>query len=215
MIFEDWGFINYQEALTRQLALVEKVNSGEQSNTVVFCSHPPIVTLGRGATKSDLQGWQGDIAEVQRGGRATYHGPGQLVIYLILDLKVAKAIPSQDIGAYLRFLEGTVINAFSHLDIEAYQKDEEIFDESGKKLLMTGVWVNGYKVASMGIALKNWVSYHGIAINIYKDELAFSGINPCGFAMSPMRSLEDLFSTQISRNDLINGVRDSLLEVDF
>jgi lipoyl(octanoyl) transferase len=202
--FEHWGEIEYKTSLKQQLDLLQKVDSGEVENTVVFCSHPSVVTLGRASKDSDIINWQGQIESVQRGGRATYHGPGQLVIYPIIDLKNVDFIQQQDIGAYLRFLEEAVISAFQKMGIEAYQKQEELLDESGKKLLMTGVWVKNYKVASIGIAIKNWVSYHGIAINFLKDPLAFQGISPCGFQKSPMKSLEEIYDACLDQLEFID-----------
>ncbi|MEO0337323.1 MAG: octanoyltransferase, partial [Pseudomonadota bacterium] len=84
--FQEWGLIDYEEAAERQLLLLEKVAAGELPDQVVFCWHPPVVTLGRSSLPSDLQGWKGQVVETSRGGRATYHGPEQLVIYPIIDL---------------------------------------------------------------------------------------------------------------------------------
>ncbi len=203
MRFEDWGLIDYKAAQEKQLQLVEKVKKSEIDETVIFCSHPPVVTLGRASKPSDILSWTGGVVNVQRGGRATYHGPGQLIIYPILNLKNATKFKDQDVGAYLRFLERVIINTLQKVGIESYQKEEEIFDEDGKKLLMTGVWVKDYKVASIGIALKNWVSFHGMAMNVHKDPLAFQGISPCGFKASPMKSLEEIFHKTPDRSELV------------
>ena len=84
--FLDWNLIDYQESTERQHQLVEHIALGEQE-TIVFCRHPSVVTLGRGSKSEDMQGWTGAITETSRGGRATYHGPGQIVVYPIVDLR--------------------------------------------------------------------------------------------------------------------------------
>lgn len=189
--FTDWGLINYSEALERQMVLVEKVASGEMPDTVVFCSHPPVVTLGRSAKPQDLIGWQGDIIEVSRGGRATYHGPNQLVIYPILNLtRERKSLKARDIGAYLRSLENILIDVLADADIPAVAETIDGVDEHGDKISATGVWVGKKKIASIGVAVKKWVTYHGAALNIKDDPLAFQGLRPCGFDASIMTSVQ-------------------------
>jgi lipoate-protein ligase B len=187
--FEDLGEIRYQEALKRQEELVDQVASGAQPETVIFCSHPPVVTLGRATQPGDVFHWQGEVVQVSRGGRATYHGPNQLVIYPILDLRTERAgLPARDVHAYLRFLESLVVQALAKLDIQAEVRTHK--NDDGTSL--TGVWVHDKKVASIGIAVRQWITYHGIAINLVPDKNAFSGINPCGFSQSTMTSLKEV-----------------------
>src|SRR4051794_793974 len=101
MKIEDWGHIEYESAVSKQLALLEAVNEGEEE-TLVFCSHPAVVTLGRGSVPSDTENWKGSIYESSRGGRATYHGPNQLVVYPVLDLKREhRNYKERDVHAYL------------------------------------------------------------------------------------------------------------------
>lgn len=195
--FMDWGLIDYSEALERQLVLVEKVACGEMPDTVVFCSHPPIVTLGRSAKSQDLVGWQGDLIEVSRGGRATYHGPNQLVIYPILNLsRERKSLKPRDIGAYLRSLESILIDILNDADIQAAAKTIDGVDEQGDKISATGVWVGQKKIASIGIAVKKWVTYHGLALNVKRDPQAFQGLRPCGFSSSIMTSIEEVIESE-------------------
>jgi len=195
LYFTDWGLIDYSEALERQMTLVEKVASGEMPDTVVFCSHPPVVTLGRSSKPQDLTGWQGDLIEVSRGGRATYHGPNQLVIYPILNLsRERKSLKVRDIGAYLRSLESILIDVLGDVEILANAKTIDGVDESGDKISATGVWVGDKKIASIGIAVKKWVTYHGLALNVRKDPLAFQGLRPCGFNANIMTSIEEVLS---------------------
>lgn len=195
--FTDWGLIDYREALERQTVLVEKVAAGELPDTIVFCSHPPVVTLGRSAKPQDLIGWQGDIIEVSRGGRATYHGPNQLVIYPILNLaRERKSLKMRDIGAYLRSLENILIDVLADADIQAVAKTIDSVDEQGDKISATGVWVGKKKIASIGVAVKKWVTYHGAALNIKRDPTAFQGLRPCGFDASIMTSVEESLRLQ-------------------
>ncbi len=186
--FEDLGLISYSKALEHQLRCVGELVRGEISERIIFCTHHPVVTLGRSSDPSDVFGWQGEVVEVSRGGRATYHGPSQLVIYPIVDLSRARAaFKSKDIHGYLRALEKVVIDALKEIGIHGEAQLAEKAD-----LSLTGVWVENKKVASIGVAIRRWVAYHGIAINCFKDEQAFQGIKPCGFSQDKMSSLEDL-----------------------
>ncbi len=185
MRFEDWGEISYSQALARQYDLLEQVLDEPSQERVIFCSHPPVVTLGRASSDKDLLGWQGETYEVSRGGKATYHGPGQQVIYPILDLKNRK----KDLHWFLRELENATIECLKTYGLKAL----------GNRPDATGVWIGDRKLASIGIAVKSWVTYHGIAINLYQDPLAFQGISPCGFQSSTMISLEEIRTEKIDR----------------
>lgn len=198
----DWGLIPYSMAAEKQLRLVDEV-AGGASQKIVFCTHPPTVTLGRAFDPEDLQGWHGPLIESSRGGRATYHGPNQLVIYPILDLRAEQPFPSKDLHAYLRFLENWtacslrkmgLTGAIPSANLGLAKKEflAAVMEDSAgiKEPSKTGVWVNGHKIASIGIAVRRWVSYHGIAINVDDDPEAFVGIRPCGFEASVMTNLE-------------------------
>ena len=176
--YEDWGLISYTEALRRQEDLVTRVFEKRSPETIVFCSHPPVVTLGRGTKPGDVSSWDGEIVEVSRGGRATYHGPNQLVIYPIINLSRF----NRDLHLYLRKFEEVLSTVLQNLGVEASGR--------GPEGDATGVWVGDRKIASIGIAVRKWISYHGAALNLYKDEKAFRGINPCGFSTNTMISLD-------------------------
>jgi lipoate-protein ligase B len=182
----DWGLIDYESSVMRQTALVDEVAAGAEE-CIVFCTHPPVVTMGRGTTPEDLAGWSGALVESSRGGRATYHGPNQLVIYPILDLKRAhREFKDHDVHAYLRALERATLQAIHMAGLpEAELRTSKVGETS-----LTGVWIGEHKIASIGIAVRKWVTYHGVAINITHDPLAFSGIRPCGFSPRVMTSLE-------------------------
>ena len=183
----DLGFIDYSQALQEQLRLVDEVIAHPQKKFLVLCSHPPVVTLGRASKPEDLQGWQGSTLEVSRGGKATYHGPSQLVIYPIFQLE------NRDLHAYLQWLEQRVVDFLKLFNVESAGGFS--IDRDDKDGIRTGVWIKERKIASIGIAVKKWVCYHGIAINILKDPTAFQGISPCGFTANTMVSLEEILGT--------------------
>lgn len=189
----DWGQIDYSESNLKQQELIQKIYDDKRAGEIIFCTHAPVVTTGRATKETDLWGWKGDVIKSPRGGRATYHGPSQLVIYPLVNLSYDKftLFKKKDVTSYIRLLEKVVINTLAKFNIEAYQRCEKI-EVGGESLEATGVWVGDKKIASIGIAVRRWVAYHGIAINIFKDEKAFSGINPCGFAPSTMVSMGEL-----------------------
>ncbi|MCB0383970.1 MAG: lipoyl(octanoyl) transferase LipB [Bdellovibrionales bacterium] len=199
---QDWGLISYGEALTKQLELVDAVKSGLESDTLVLCSHPPVVTLGRSSQPVDLDGWSGEVHEVSRGGRATYHGPSQQVIYPIvsLDRDSREFLHRRDVHGYLRCLESSLIRTLQSYALKASVKSSADVDDDSLK--MTGVWVEDRKVASIGVAVRGWVTYHGAALNVDHDPDAFKGISPCGFTHSTMVSLEELLGHKIERTEL-------------
>lgn len=195
--FSQWGLIDYREALERQEALVELIAREQSLGEIVFCSHPPLVTLGRKTQEGDVFGWEGPVHEISRGGRATYHGPSQLVIYPILNLNFVKS--PRDVHAYLRGFESAIIRALSSYGVKAHQDPSMIGDEPLEK---TGVWIGTRKVASLGIAVRKWVSFHGAALNVEQDPTAFRGLKPCGYSAEIMVSLEELLGRKVDRSEL-------------
>lgn len=182
------GLIDYERAVARQQTLVDDVSNGELE-VLVFCQHPAVVTLGRGSQEGDVCGWSGSVVEASRGGRATYHGPSQLIVYPILDLKrTREGFKARDIHGYLRALENVICGSLRSIGIQ----DAEPRTVESEELSYTGVWVGKRKIASIGIAVRKWVTYHGCAINVDKDVDAFTGINPCGFQKSVMTSVEEI-----------------------
>jgi lipoate-protein ligase B len=200
----DWGLIDYQQALDQQLELVEKVSFDHSRGFLVFCSHPAVVTLGRKAQAEDVFAWQGPTIEVSRGGKATYHGPNQLVIYPIVNLNFATAVRREkDLAQFLSLLADSIAEVLQSYGLDALGKT------GGEE---TGVWLGSRKLASIGIAVKNWVSYHGAALNIDQDAQAFLGMRPCGFDRSVMLSLEEALEKKISRIELQNKLSSCLLQ---
>jgi lipoyl(octanoyl) transferase len=176
------GTAPYREVWARQLALVEQRQRGEIPDTLLLVEHPHVFTLGRRreAAQNVLAPGDVEVIEVERGGDATYHGPGQLVAYPILQLAEAE----RDLGRYLRTLEEAVIATCARLGLPADR-------EPGK----TGVWCGPperrKKLCSMGVASRQWVTFHGLALNVTTDLAYFARINPCGFEASVMTSMAE------------------------
>lgn len=178
----DLGLMSFKEGLDFQKKIFNQVKLGTLSHAFILCQHKPVITLGRQASRNnifipeaELENKGIELCEVDRGGDVTYHGPGQLMLYPIINLTLTK----RDIHLFLRNLEETAIELFA--DLGLYTKRI-----SG----LTGVWLGDKKIASIGIAVRNWITYHGIALNIKNDDLDnFSLIRPCGMDII-MTSLE-------------------------
>ena len=171
------GTVPYGDALEWQRRLAEDRIAGRLPHDVLLLlEHPPVVTLGRNSHAAHLlQPADIEVFEVERGGDVTFHGPGQLVGYPILDLSAYK----KDLHWYLRTLEQALIEALSYLDIPA-ERDPGY----------TGVWTRGKKIASIGIHVKQWVTWHGFALNVATDLAAFDRIVPCGIPGVVMTSIQ-------------------------
>lgn len=194
------GLMPYEDCWQLQLDLIEERAADRAPDTLLFVQHPKVITLGRkspgvrdgAALPAEIAGIPVHI--VERGGEATYHGPGQLVVYPVLSLNI-KFGPK----ALLRLMEEAMIAVLASYGIEAFWEDGA-----------TGVWLQDSrgqkrKIASLGIAVRKGVSYHGLALNVSNDLRPFSLISPCGYNPSVMTSLEDTLSER-------NGER---LAVDF
>ena len=172
------GRIEFSEALAFQNQLVEDRKNGAIGDTVLFLEHEPVYTIGRTRDRSSLIGGVENlphpVVEINRGGQATYHGPGQLVGYLILDLQNHGA----DLHVFLRSIEEFLICFLASLDMAPERKEG-----------LTGVWIGGKKIASIGIGVKRWISMHGFALNISSDLSGFASIVPCGIDNIEMTSL--------------------------
>jgi lipoate-protein ligase B len=161
------GRVPYATALAWQRALAQARIEGRLTHDVlVLLEHPPVVTLGRSARAGHLLHAEDiEVFEVERGGDVTYHGPGQLVGYPILDLTGYR----RDLHWYLRTLEQALIDGLAELAVPAERR-------AG----YTGVWTRGRKIASIGVHVKQWVTWHGFALNVTTDPAQFAGIVPCG-----------------------------------
>lgn len=185
MIDVRWlGRIKFEDALALQDSLVaERSEAVGQSATpisdvLLLLEHEPVYTIGRTPDQSSLRDaarLPHPVIQINRGGQATYHGPGQLVGYPILDLRLR----DQDLHRYMRDLEGVIIEVLTQFGIEA-----------GRREGLTGVWVGNRKIASIGVGVRHWISMHGFALNVCGDLTPFSQITPCGIAGVEMTSIE-------------------------
>src|SRR5216683_2455430 len=185
------GTVPYDEALAWQRQLADDRIAGRLPNDVLLLlEHPPVVTLGRNSHAAHLLEPIGiEVFEVERGGDVTFHGPGQLVGYPILDLRAYK----QDLHWYLRTLEQALIDALGILAIPAERNPG-----------LTGVWTRGRKIASIGIHVKQWVTWHGFALNVTTDLTEFERIVPCGIAGVDMTSVERELGAGSGAQSLMN-----------
>ncbi len=183
------GLIEYQKAWEMQRELVAARRDGRTSDKLLLLEHPPVYTVGRRgrldnllAPPEELERRGARLYFIERGGDVTFHGPGQLVGYPILDLKNLRC----DVTLYLRRLEEVLIRTLDDFSIDA-----------GRIPGRTGVWVEGEKIASIGIALRRWVTMHGFALNVNTDLSYFDLIVPCGLSGVKMTSMGKLLARPI------------------
>jgi lipoyl(octanoyl) transferase len=182
----EWlGRIDYQTGLgIQEERLNECLNHGEES--VILLEHEPVYTIGRLLDKSSLRVVDQlpyPVFETNRGGQATYHGPGQLVGYPILDLRAR----GRDLHCYLRKLEDLLIDLLKEFEIKGSKVE-------GK----TGVWVQERKIASIGVGVRKWVTMHGFALNVASDLSGFQSITPCGLSGVRMTSISIESGNEVS-----------------
>jgi len=178
----DWGRTAYEDAWKKQDDLVALRNSGGVGDTLVFTEHNPVYTLGVRKDSQEHMIWDATelqrrgitVTQTNRGGDITYHGPGQIVGYPIVNL-----IPRKDLHAYLRLIEQVLINAAGTFGLAADRR-------AGK----TGIWLGTRKIAAIGVAVKKWTAYHGFALNVNTDLTPFSGIVPCGITDGTVTSMQ-------------------------
>lgn len=186
----DLGPRPYEEVLELQRRLCRQRMAGEETDDLLLLvEHEPVVTLGRGTRPSSVRYTPEDfsargvtLVEVERGGDATFHGPGQLVGYPVLDLREHR----EDLHWYLRQLEAVLITALAQLGVPAERNPG-----------LTGVWTRGRKIASIGIHVKQWVTFHGFALNVTTDLRGFDLIVPCGIDGVVMTSV----AAELGRTD--------------
>ena len=177
----DWGRTGYADGWARQEKLVAQRNAGETGDTLVFTEHNPVYTFGLRLGADQHMLWDEaelarrgiEVFKTNRGGDITYHGPGQVVGYPVVNLA-----PRKDLHAYLRLLEQVLINSVGTLGLAAARRD-------GK----TGIWLGTRKIAAIGVAVKKWTTSHGFALNVNTDLTPFSGIVPCGITDGTVTSM--------------------------
>jgi lipoate-protein ligase B len=197
----DLGTREYADVWSMQLSLVKQRQLGEIPDTLLFVEHPHVITAGRSAKRDNLLDL-GDtpLFEIERGGDVTYHGPGQLVGYPIFLLRE----PERDLHLYLRNLEEAIIRTLSGFGLTGTRKEG-----------WTGVWNAGAerKLASIGVAVKRWVTLHGFALNVATDLGRFAAINPCGLDAAVMGSMAGELGRPVDMAAVKRGMRDAFAEV--
>jgi lipoyl(octanoyl) transferase len=201
----DLGRMRYAEAFALQQQLVEQRQRGQGVDTLLFVEHPHVVTMGRNGKEQHLLASQEVLErsgiqyfESDRGGDVTYHGPGQLVGYPILDLREWK----RDVHAFFHGIETCLIDALAVFDIAAQRIPERGYE---------GVWVKGEKIAAIGIHISRWITSHGFALNVETDLSYFKYIVPCGLT-KPVCSLRSL-GCNADRDEVMGAVATSLANV--
>jgi len=173
------GRVNFADALKLQEKIVaQKRSDPHAADTVLLLEHDPVYTIGRTPDQSSLRGGSHlahPFFRINRGGQATYHGPGQLIGYPIIDLRHR----GQDLHKYLRWIESLLIEFLAEFGIEAHSREG-----------LTGVWVQQRKIASIGVGVRHWITMHGFALNVCGDLSPFGQITPCGISNVIMTSIE-------------------------
>jgi lipoyl(octanoyl) transferase len=173
------GRINFADALALQEDFVaQKREQRDAPDEILLLEHEPVYTIGRTPDKSSLLGGAHlphPLFAINRGGQATYHGPGQLMCYPIVDLRRC----GEDLHRYLRWLEQTLIGFLARYEISATQREG-----------LTGVWVANRKIASIGVGVRHWITMHGFALNVCGDLSPFAQIIPCGISNVAITSIE-------------------------
>lgn len=192
------GRVSYRRAWELQRVLVARRKAGETGDLLLLLEHPPVITLGRNGDRqhllssAELLDEQGiEFVETDRGGDITYHGPGQLVGYPILNLSGIR----KDVVWYVRTLEKALIRAARDFGIRA-----------GRREKLTGVWVDGCKLASIGVRISRWITSHGFALNVSTDLGSFQHIVPCGISACPVTSFRELLGRSVNLSQVEESV---------
>jgi len=197
----DLGTRDYADVWAMQLAMVAERQRDQIPDTLLFVEHPHVITAGRSAKRDNLHDL-GDtpLYEIERGGDVTYHGPGQLVGYPIFLLRE----PERDLHVYLRNLEESIIRAVAGFGLRGTRKPG-----------WTGVWnaAAERKLASIGVAVKRWVTLHGFALNVATDLARFGVINPCGLDAAVMGSMAGELGRAVDMAAVKRGMRDAFADV--
>ncbi|MBL4760528.1 MAG: lipoyl(octanoyl) transferase LipB [Mariprofundaceae bacterium] len=171
----------YPESIHEQESIVADILNGKAPNTLILTEHPPTYTLGTSAQESDvltrkINGESIAVYNTGRGGEVTYHGPGQLICYALLNIQHEK-----DLHLHVQKLEQLIIDTLQDFNIQGIRDSRGI-----------GVWVDGLKIAAVGVRCRKWVTFHGVSLNISPNLKHFSGIVPCGMRDAPVTSMHQL-----------------------
>ncbi len=177
------GEVDYQQVLGWQHGLLKMREQGFARDTIITVEHPPVVTVGRDGHEENYADLATPPIKIERGGDVTYHGPGQLVVYFIFNLTRR----GRDLHKFMDNIQEGIIATLAEYDIAAEKGDEN-----------KGVWTGGKKIASVGVAVKRWMSFHGAAINLNTDLSDFDQIQPCGLDSAVMTSAKKMLSKKVN-----------------
>ncbi len=189
--------LDYATAWQMQRERVARILEGRAVNLFVLLEHPPVYTLGRSGSRTEILDHRIPVVVSDRGGKATYHGPGQSVGYVVRDLRASRYAVREHVGK----LEETILRVLAACGVAAMREEGH-----------PGVWVDGAKIAALGVRIREGVAYHGFAINRSPDLAAFRGIVPCGLADRPVTSLAAL-GRMVDRETLETRIIEALSEI--
>ena len=194
------GLVDYRRAWDLQLHIAEGVRAGNLPNTLLLLEHPPVYTLGRLSKPEHLKLTPGqlaaagiDLVETDRGGQVTYHGPGQLVAYPVVNLRGWTPPGEKDGGPlrYVRSLEQAIIRTLADVQVEAHLVEG-----------LTGVWVNDAKIGAIGVKISGGVAFHGLSINVNTDLSYYHHIIPCGIEDRPVTSIAQVLGRPVDDEEV-------------
>ena len=201
ILIQDLGFKKYKSVLSLQKKLQKQRIAGNTQDTLILVEHEPVYTLGKNANKHHLlqsRDKSVEVHKIERGGDVTFHGPGQLVGYPILDLRNYK----KSVSWYMRTLEELTIRVLKEFDIK------------GSRIKgLTGVWVENKKIAAQGVRISRWVTMHGFSINVCPQLSYYDGIIPCGIFDYDVTSMEECLNKKLSVKKIKNSVSEIFLEL--
>jgi len=196
----DLGMQAYKKSWNFQKSLLKKRSNNEINDTLIFVEHEPVYTLGKNANENHiLQNYPEEIKtfHIERGGDVTYHGPGQLVGYPILDLREYK----KSISWYMRTLEQIIIDTLSEFNIQADRKNG-----------LTGVWYKNEKIAALGVRVSKWITMHGFSLNINPDLNYYKSIIPCGIFEYGVTSMSKILNEEVDKELVKSALKIKFLD---
>ncbi len=185
------GKVDYQKTLDWQHGLLQMRQQGFARDTIITVEHPPVITVGKDGHEENYANLSPAPIKIERGGDVTYHGPGQLVVYFIFNLTRR----GRDLHKFMDDIQEGIIRTLAGFEIEASRGTEN-----------TGVWVQEKKIASIGVAVKKWMSFHGAALNLNTKLSDFEQIHPCGLSPEVMTSTEKLLGKKLELADVAKRI---------
>ena len=200
LLYQDLGRLDFLTTLSRQEQLIELKQRQGTADILLFVEHPHVYTIGRGGDLNNVLGARDvPLYRASRGGDVTYHGPGQLVVYPIIDLRSKLR---RDVHRYVRNLELTAIRTLNDFRLEAKRRPP-----------YTGIWIQNRKIAAIGIAVRRGITFHGLALNVNTDLSYFNRIIPCGLTWADVTSMAKELGTEQSIEQVKHRFLDCFAEV--